>query len=335
LTLSLIISSCILQKSSHLEALTSDFSDETNKESKIKKVKRFLDSKWNGYHDYYLPFIETFLSNIAHQKELIFIIDGTQSAGNCMTLMLSVLWKGYAVPVAWLVKEAGKGHFSEEKHMELLEAVKEIIPEGSRNILLGDGEFDGKKLREKLQKTGFEYVLRTSKDKLIKNECDEADRFENQTHGFENGQYLFENACENSHAVYWKSKKYNNPIYLLTNLEVAGLACAYYKKRFKIELLFKQLKSAGFNLQRSKLEGEKRCCNLMMILAFAFIFCFCLGIMLKNEKKYIINTFYRFDRIKTIKPLTLAQKCLTSALDLALQIFHKWTRNFQCIFVYG
>ena len=75
-----------------------------------------------------------------------------------------------SIPVIWLVKEGEKGHFSEEKHMKLLEAVKEIIPENARNILLGDGEFDGKKLREKLEKTGFEYVLRTSKDKLIKNE---------------------------------------------------------------------------------------------------------------------------------------------------------------------
>lgn len=312
-----------------------DFSEATNKESKIKKVKRFLDSKWNGYHDYYLPFIEVFLKNLIPQKELVFIIDGTQSAGNCITLMLSVLWRGYAIPVIWLVKEGEKGHFSEEKHMELLEAVKEIIPENTRNILLGDGEFDGKKLREKLEKTGFEYVLRTSKDKLIKNECNEIHRFENQTNGFENGQYWFENASENSHAVYWKSKQYQDPIYLLTNLDLAGLACAYYKKRFKTELLFKQLKSAGFNLQRSKLQGEKRCTNLMMILAFAFVLCFGLGILLKNKKKLVINKFYRFDRIQTIKPLTLAQKCLNSCVDLALHFFLIATKNFYEIFVYG
>lgn len=150
-----MISSCILQRSSHLEALTLDFPEATNKESKITKVKRFLDSKWNGYHDYYLPFAKEFLSNIAHQKELVFIIDGTQTAGNCITLMLSVLWKGSAIPVVWLVKEGEKGHFSEEKHLELLEAVKEIISENTRNILLGDGEFDGKKLREKLEKNGL------------------------------------------------------------------------------------------------------------------------------------------------------------------------------------
>ncbi|NPA08984.1 MAG: hypothetical protein GXO46_08355 [Chlorobi bacterium] len=71
------------------------FSEATNKESKIKKVKRFLDSKWNGYHDYYLPFIEVFLKNLISQKELVFIIDVTQSAGNCITLMLSALWRGY------------------------------------------------------------------------------------------------------------------------------------------------------------------------------------------------------------------------------------------------
>lgn len=335
LTLSTMISSCILQQSSHLEALSSGFSNDTDRESKVKKVKRFLDSKWNDYHDYYLPFAEGFLRNIAHQKELVYIIDGTQSAGNCITLMLSVLWKGYAIPIIWLIREGEKGHFSEEKHLELLEKATEIIPKNTRNIFLGDGEFDGKKLRKKLQTLNIEYVVRTSKDRLITNECGETDRFENQTNGFENGQYWLGYASENSHAVYWKTKKYTDPVYLLTNLELAALACAYYKKRFKIELLFKQLKSAGFNLQRSKLRGEKRCSNLIMILSFAFVFCFCLGIFLKKKKKEMIGKFYRFDRIDTVKPLTLAQKCITNSFHIAMHFFHKLSNSFYKIFVYG
>jgi Transposase DDE domain len=334
-SLSELISSCILTKNSSLYSLSSEFSQDIQRESKIKKAKRFLDSKWNSPKDYYWPCIKSFLAKIAHQKEFIFIIDGSKTGANCMTLMISVIWQNYAIPVVWLLKEGVKGHFSEQKHIELLEMLKGLLPENTRNILLGDGEFDGKLLREKLEKMDFEYVLRTRKDRLIKNEMDEINRFEEQTNGLGNGQLLFEYASEKSHAVYWKDENYADPIYLLTNIQPAGMACKYYKKRFKIELFFKQMKSLGFNLQMSKLESVKRCENLIMIISFAFIIMFCLGVFLKKSPKETVNTFYRYDRLSKARPLSLAQKCLESSASIAISFFRQWKKGFANVLVYG
>jgi len=50
--------------------------------------------------------------------------------------------------------------------------------------------------------------------------------------------------------VYW-DKKYKNPLYLVTNIETGGEAYDGYRKRFKIETLFSDLKSRGFNVHKS------------------------------------------------------------------------------------
>jgi hypothetical protein len=57
--------------------------------------------------------------------------------------MLSVLCKGFAVPVAWVVKRGEKGYSSEEMHLDLLKKIVYICPCDCRLVLLSDGEFDG------------------------------------------------------------------------------------------------------------------------------------------------------------------------------------------------
>ena len=108
-------------------------------------------SKWTDWGSFFAPFIIPIIGQLALKGELILIIDGTQTAGNCNTLMLSVIWKKYAIPLIWLTKVGEKGHFSEWIHMDLINQVAHIIPKECRVVILGDGEFDGKLLRERIQ----------------------------------------------------------------------------------------------------------------------------------------------------------------------------------------
>lgn len=57
--------------------------------------------------------------------------------------MLSVLCKGFAIQVAWVVKKGGKGPFLKEIHLDLLKMIAPICPPECKIVLLGDGEFDG------------------------------------------------------------------------------------------------------------------------------------------------------------------------------------------------
>jgi len=63
----------------------------------------------------------------------------------------------------WVVRQGKKGHFEKRPHIELIQAVHELIPAGSDVVCLGDGEFEGTHWLESLDQFGWHYACRTAK----------------------------------------------------------------------------------------------------------------------------------------------------------------------------
>ncbi len=89
-------------------------------------------------------------------------MDGSGVGDGCSALMIHVIYKGRALPLAWRVRQRPKGHFPEELHISLVELVEGLIPEGTVVVLLGDGAFDGIELQATVEGAGWSYVCRTS-----------------------------------------------------------------------------------------------------------------------------------------------------------------------------
>ncbi|HMQ49526.1 MAG TPA: hypothetical protein PKA70_18815 [Saprospiraceae bacterium] len=333
-----MISACAKTKCCSLAGIsTSTADDHRQRESRIKQAKRWLSSKWTGWDSFFAPYIGYLLTHLAKSGELILVIDGSETGQNCCTLMLSVLWKGYAIPVVWLTRQGPKGHFSDQVHTDLVRQFSQIFcpPSSCRVVLLGDGEFDGTQLITYCQEQGWEYVLRTSLDRQI--DCSgEYARIDSLLPLLQRRKLIFmEFACGVSHAILWKDRGFNDPIPLLTNMELGEMACRYYKRRFKIETMFRQLKSAGFQLQASMLNDPLRIQNLIIVAAIAFIFTFCIGLIVKEQTAAVVNTFLRFDRIHTMSPITVAQCAMDDHSDLAYYIFSMLSKNFAVFFSSG
>ena len=81
--------------------------------------------------------------HLSNSSKLVFSIDGSVVGNGCMCLMISLIYKGKALPVIWKTYVSKKGHLFESKHIELLNALAEIVPENCRIIMTGDGEFHG------------------------------------------------------------------------------------------------------------------------------------------------------------------------------------------------
>ena len=77
-------------------------------------------------------------------------MDGSVVGRGCVALMIHVLYKGRALPLAWRVRQGPKGHFPEELHIALVALMRACLPKGTQVVLLGDGEFDGTTLQETL-----------------------------------------------------------------------------------------------------------------------------------------------------------------------------------------
>ena len=81
------------------------------------------------------------------------------------------------------------------------------------------------------------------------------------------------------HVLVWWAKGYKEPLYLVTNVDNMTKACAYYRKRFRIETLFSDHKSRGFYLHKSHLAHPQRLARLMMAACLAYIWILYLGAM--------------------------------------------------------
>lgn len=327
-----MICSCVHTRNCSLEGMSHTTQEKSVQlESQIKQAKRWLSSKWTDWQGFYAPYIKLLLDKLSSTGEITLIIDGSEMAGDCVVLMVSVVWRDYAIPLVWMAKKGEKGHFSEDVHIDVLKLAHSIVPSGCRVVLLGDGEFDGTKLCEMCGQHNWEFVLRTSTDRKIEDNGHSVQIGELSP--FPGSEVVFvESALNGYNAVLWHYAEYKKPIPLLTNIDVGEVACAYYERRFKIELLFKQMKSAAFNVHKSKIEGRHRVENLIIVVALTFIITFCLGLFLLENAQDRFKRFTREDRIGTLTPVKIALKALRNDLVHTIKTLSKLATNFPNFF---
>jgi Transposase DDE domain len=332
--LTAMVTCCMKAKRCTQEGLsqTSRSGRSDNKESMIKQTKRFLANKWVDWELNYLPFASHFLESAAVKGELTFIVDGSQVGSSNTCLMISVLWNGHAFPVVWVVKKGKKGHFPENMHLDLLNLLRTILPKNCRFVLLGDGEFDGKRLRALCDEAGFEYVLRTSTDRQV-NDGVENCRFDQIAPPEGHEVWFLASATESSNGVVWHGAGHENPIYLLTNLDLGEMACEYYKRRFKIESMFKLFKSRGFLLDKTQITCPERISRLIIVAALAFCFSYCLGCnIIQKCSKDELDRIVRRSKLKTVGMIYLAQRCIEQHQSIALRFLSNFSKNFDYVF---
>ena len=270
----------IQSKSVKLADVAGEIPGSGKEESQIMQLRRWLKNEKVDVDLFYLPFIEVLIRCLATQT-LVLAIDGSTTAQGCITLMVSMIYKGRSLPLLWVTRKGKKGHFPQDMHIELIKSVQAIIPEGTNVICLGDGEFDGADWLSTIEGFGWEYACRTANNAIL---YEEGEEFTFKDICPEQGSMTEISAVEFTRkrsivvraVVYW-GKKYKNPIYLVTNLPTGGEAFNWYRKRFRIETLFSDLKGRGFNLQKSGLRSPERVSRLIMAAALAYIWIVYLG----------------------------------------------------------
>jgi hypothetical protein len=248
---------------------------------------------------YFAPFAEALLSALATQP-LVLVIDGSAIGKGCQCLMISVVYRNRALPIGWIVFEGSKGHSSQARHLELLQQVKRLIPTDATVILLGDGEFDGVEVLDQVADWGWTYVCRTAKNTIL---YEDGIRFSCADWGADRGacnalpQVLFTDVQYGPlMAIAWWRDSCDEPLYLVTNLELAGEACAYYQQRFLIETFFSDQKSRGFHLHKSHLRHPERLARLLIAASLAYIWMIYLGVLaLPDEVRRRIHRVHRCD----------------------------------------
>lgn len=299
-TLVFLVSGIIASQSCQLPKIASHTPGEVHPDSRTKRLSRWVQNAAITFDLYFLPFVQPLLERLAAVRPLVLVMDGSAVARECVTLMVSVIYGCRAIPIGWVVITGEKGHFPTDTHLALVREIKPRVPETATVIFLGDGEFDSPELQAELDAYGWEYVCRTAKNIQIRVEGEWLSLAELAvTRGqrvFRKGAWFTCTAYGPVMVIAWWEARYQEPIYLVSNLASVQHACDCYKKRMRIETFFSDQKSRGFHLDRSHLSDPERVGRLLVAASLAYLWVISLGVVAHGEPWLpIIHRSHRCD----------------------------------------
>ena len=326
-TLAALISGIVGSKSTQLPTIATKVPDGTKPESRVKRFARWLDNDHILEEAYFLPYADILLRPLAFQT-LVLVMDGSVVGRDCAALMIHVIYKGRALPLAWRVRQGPKGHFPEDLHIAVVELISGLIPAGAQVVLLGDGEFDGTRLQQTLQQAGWSYACRTAMSTVA---TWEGETFRLDTLGacLKPGRLIELKEVHFTREAYgpimvlccW-AKGYQDPLYLVSNMATAEEACRLYEKRFRLETFFSDQKSRGFHIHKSHISDVQRLSRLLIAACLAYIWIVYLGSVCEKDRwRSIIHRSKRCDLSLFQLGLRLLEYFLNEDLPIPVQ-FH-------------
>jgi len=326
-TLAALISGIVGGKSTQLPHIATKVPDGTKPESRVKRFTRWLDNDGILEEVYFLPYAALLLTHLALET-LVVVMDGSVVGRGCLALMIHVVYKGRALPLAWRVRKSPKGHCPETLHIAVVELLSQIIPEGAKVVFLGDGEFDGTDLQRTLHELGWSYVCRTA---MSTTATWNGQTFRLDTLGacLKPGRLIELQDVHVTRDAYgpimvlccW-AKGYQEPLYLVSTMATAEEACRLYQKRFRIETFFSDQKSRGFHIHQSHISDVHRLSRLLIAACLAYIWIVYLGSVGEKERwRAIIHRKKRCDLSLFQLGLRLLEYFLNEELPIPVQFY--------------
>lgn len=266
-------------------------------ESLITRFRRWVKHEAITCEALWLPFARAVLASLAHAP-LTILLDGTTAGRGCMVLMASVVYRSRAIPLLWTVVKGKKGHLPEDVHCALIGRLQDLIPAEASVTLLGDGEFDGTQLQTTIRATKWEYVCRTATNILIF----AADRvFSVGALPLQPGEAISIADVRMTAKQYgpilligvWETK-HAEPIEMITSLSDADEAVERYRLRFRIECMFANHKSRGFQINKSHLAAPERLARLLIATSLAYVWVHAVAVFAQDHGW--VERFHRKDR---------------------------------------
>ena len=254
-TLAALISGIVGSRSSQMPSIATKIPARAKPESRVKRLSRWLNNDAIKEELYFLPYAEMLLNCLALET-LVLVMDGSGVGRGCCALMIHVIYKGRALPLSWVVRQCPKGHCPEALHIELVALVSDLIPQGTRVVFLGDGEFDGTDLQKTMNDAGWLYACRTAKSTVATWE-DLTFHLDLLGSSIKRGMLIELKEVQFTRDAYgpvmvlccW-AKGETDPLYLVSNMSLAEEAIKYYRKVSELRH-FSQIRKVAASIFRS------------------------------------------------------------------------------------
>jgi hypothetical protein len=300
-TLAMMVTGIVISRNAQLSQMSSEIPGKAKDKSVEMRLRRWVKQEKIDADVIYMPFARQLLTALAGTP-LVLVMDGSQAGRGCMVLMVGVLYKKRALPIAWVTYKGKKGHTTGQRHIQVLEKVLPLLPDGSEVVLLGDAEYDTTEMLIWLrEKTHWQYVLRTSPQIYVQ------EGQNSQPIGayplargliFHRSQVGFtQDAAVSLNLIGWWGSRHEDPIFLVTNLPNAYQACRFYRRRFQIETFFSDQKGRGFNIHKSHLSDPARLGRMLIAACLAYIWMIWQGLwVIASKNNGLIDRTDRIDK---------------------------------------
>ena len=303
--------SLIKVRTVNLTELSCGFTSNANLDSRYKRIKRFF----KGFEiDFFrLASWVIFFFNL-ERETLLLSMDRTNwqwGKKNINILMLSIVYKGIAIPLFWrLLDKRGNSDTSER-----IDIIQRFIKQFGKVMLAGvvcDREFVGNEWFSWLLQEGIHFCIRIKDNGITTNARGLETTIDALFYDLKPG----ERRILNNKRKLWKHFIYLSALRLSDGkLLVVASDClmeepiTYYARRWEIECLFACLKSKGFNFEDTHVTKPERIEKLLALLTIAFCWAYKTGewrdtqrtIKLKKHARKAVSYFrYGLDMLRDL-----------------------------------
>jgi hypothetical protein len=256
----------------HLATLANRLAVPGQRENLVQRIRRWLDNRAITQARCYMPLVYELFQTWSG-VELGLVMDRTDLEDRWSVLLLGAAFRHRVLPLAWCVLPFGSTNA--ETQLALLKQVQPALPdpEQVRITFYGDCEFRAVSLQRYCQARGWGWHLGLKSDLLFRQEPGDWQALRSIAVPKGQRRYLSQVHLTRQHAfgpvnliADWTSAE-ETPRYVVTNQPADRHAWRRGRKRFWIEPTFRDWKSYGFDLEKSKLTHSERIQTLLLTMA--------------------------------------------------------------------
>ena len=247
---------------------------EVNAASTIRRFSRWLHNSKIDAKQIYDAIIRAALRDWGGDR-IILALDTTMLRDNACAIRISVIYLGRAVPIAWSVLEHKSASVKFTCYKEILALARSRLPEGVSVVFLADRGFVCKKLIRQLNEWGWIWRIRIKGNQVLY--CKDKRLTPRMLMLRKGNAMLFSGNirfgrkhADMSLSAGW-SRNADEPWYILSNDSASAEIFMEYALRFDVEEEFKDEKSGGFFLGKSRVEGTEALERLILVIAVATV----------------------------------------------------------------
>jgi hypothetical protein len=279
-----VIVGVLQSQSSNLSQIANYLPMETQAESRVTLIRRWLMNPQVKVWQFYKKVLEHVLSGWS-EVEAYIILDGVMVFGDRWQIFrVSLQHGGRAIPLAWTLVPGG-GLVKVTKLKSMLEKVQRLLKKYVKRVtFLADAGFRDCDWAQLCEELGWKYAIRIACNTYITLPDGDSDRLDNlvpvnRNRYFQNVWLTQEAKLQTNVSVTWTTNQKGEPemVAIITDQIACRARLREYGRRMSIEQSFRDDKSGGFDLEHTRLQHAQRIDHLLLAIAIATLWCHELG----------------------------------------------------------